>query len=256
MADRIYHLGLVSVSFRPHSPECILQHAAAAGLSWIEWGSDVHAPFDNLDKVRQIAALQQIYGISCSSYGTYFRLGQTPMEELPRAIEAANLLGTDILRLWCGVKSGAEMSADEQAQLLDQCQRAAEMAERSGVTLCMECHQNTWTENPQDAHRLMQTVHSPAFRMYWQPSQWRTQAENCASAALLAPDTVHLHVFDWEGRQRFPLRHGVKKWNEYLQFFPAPRTLLLEFMPNDSLEELPAEADALRAIAENVEKKQ
>lgn len=245
-------LGLVSVSFRPLSPEQILRHAAAAGLTQIEWGSDVHAPYDCPDRVRQIAALQRSSGISCSSYGTYFRLGQTPLQELPCAIEAANRLGTGILRLWCGDKSGAEMSAEERARLLEVCCHAAELAEQSGVTLCMECHAKTWTERPEDAHWLMRTVNSPAFRMYWQPSQWRTQAENCASAALLAADTVHLHVFHWQGRQRYPLHQGVEAWREYLRYFPAPRTLLLEFMPHDSPEELPAEAEALRSLTRSV----
>lgn len=247
-----YQPGLVSVSFRPLSPEQILRHCAAAGLAWIEWGSDVHAPYDRPDKVRQIAALQRSCGISCASYGTYFRMGQTPMQELPRAIEAANLLGTGILRLWCGDKSGAEMSAEERARLLEACHQAAELAEQSGVTLCMECHAKTWTERPEDAHRLMRAVNSPAFRMYWQPSQWRTPAENRASAALLAADTVHLHVFHWKGRQRFPLHHGIETWREYLRYFPAPRTLLLEFMPHDDPDELPAEAEALRILTKSV----
>ena len=39
-----YTLGLVSISFRKHTPEEIIQAVKAAGLSCIEWGSDVHAP--------------------------------------------------------------------------------------------------------------------------------------------------------------------------------------------------------------------
>ena len=34
----------------------------------------------------------------------------------------------------------------------------------------------------------------------------------------------------------------------YLTAFTTPRTLLLEFMPDDRLESLPTEAEALRAI--------
>ena len=40
----MYQIGLVSVSFRGLSPEEIIRIAKDAGLSRIEWGSDVHAP--------------------------------------------------------------------------------------------------------------------------------------------------------------------------------------------------------------------
>ena len=108
-----YKLGLVSVSFRQHSPKEILEAAKAADLSCIEWGSDVHAPCRDIDRLREIAELQREYGIKCSSYGTHFRLGETPIDELESYITAAKILGTDILRLWCGRKCGKDMSTEE-----------------------------------------------------------------------------------------------------------------------------------------------
>ena len=40
----MYSSGLVSISFRSHTPDEILRAAAESGLTQIEWGSDVHAP--------------------------------------------------------------------------------------------------------------------------------------------------------------------------------------------------------------------
>jgi sugar phosphate isomerase/epimerase len=74
-----YNLGLVSVSFRKHSPKEILEEMKKAELSLIEWGSDVHAPCGDIERLNEIAKLQKEYGIECSSYGTYFRFGQTPI---------------------------------------------------------------------------------------------------------------------------------------------------------------------------------
>ena len=82
-----YNLGIVSVSFRKLAPKEILEGARASGLSYIEWGSDVHAPCGDLEKLHEIASLQKEYGIECSSYGTYFRLGETPIEELKDKIK-------------------------------------------------------------------------------------------------------------------------------------------------------------------------
>ena len=238
----------MSISFRSHAPRHILDAVKAAGLDCIEWGSDVHAPCDDMEKIREIVALQKEYGILCSSYGTYFRLGETPLEQLPQYIKAAKLLGTSTLRLWCGTKSGAGMTDPERAELLAACRRAAQMAEQSGVTLCMECHHGTLTERPEDAVWLMKEVNSPRFGMYWQPFQWQDAEQNVQNAQAIAPYTNCLHVFHWKQDKRFPLSQAVDEWRAYLAQFPMPVTLLLEFMPHDSIEELAAEAAALKSI--------
>ena len=244
-----YTTGLVSVSFRRHGIREIANAACRAELTCIEWGSDIHAPCDDNARLKEIAALQESCGIRCCSYGTYFRLGQTPLAKLPAYIEAAHILGTNVLRLWCGDTCGDGMTDDERAALIDTCRRAAVLAEQSGVILCTECHRGTFTERPADTVALMQAVDSPAFRTYWQPFQWLSPAENAAVARQLAPYTEHVHVFQWSGTERFSLEEGADDWRSYLAALPAPRTLLLEFMPDDRIASLPREAAALHAIA-------
>lgn len=239
-----HELGLVSVSFRSHTPEEILTAMQSAGLTCIEWGSDVHCP---PEKAAEIAALQKAYGITCCSYGTYFKLGTTPMEDLQSYLDAARILGTTIVRLWCGSKNSEDYREEEKEQLFSLCRQAAAIAGRSGMILCMECHNNTYTNRKEAALELMETVSSPVFRMYWQPNQYRTQEENLAYAKLLAPYTAHIHVFNWQGKEKYPLRDATDIWRAYLAFF-ADNTLLLEFMPDGRLETLETEAAALREI--------
>lgn len=243
-----YEIGLCSVSFRKNTPREILQAMQQAGLSQIEWGSDIHAPCDDTARLKELAVMQREYRITCSSYGTYFRLGETPIDQLERYMEAASLLGTRVLRLWCGTVSGAKMTDREKEALLAQCRLAAALAQKNDMTLCMEHHRNTLTECLPDTLVLMETLHSPHFRMYWQPFQWVEADENRLQARALAPYTEHIHVFHWKGKERFPLREGIEEWRGYLQELPAPHTLLLEFMPDDRIETLPREAEALRAI--------
>lgn len=241
-----YELGLVSVSFREHTPDEILTAMQACGLSCIEWGSDVHCPPEAAEK---IAALQEKYGVSCCSYGTYFRLGVTAMEELPDYIAAAKILGTNILRLWCGNKNSQDYTEGEKAALFAACRQAAAIAENSGVILCMECHSNTYTNTKEAALELMQMVDSECFRMYWQPNQYRSDAENMEYARLLAPYIVHLHIFNWKGKEKNPLREAKDIWRAYLSCFAEGKTLLLEFMPDGNIESLRRETAALREIA-------
>lgn len=244
----MYKLGLASISFRGYDVETVLKRTKEAGLSCIEWGSDVHAPKDDIENLNKIVLLQKKYGIACSSYGTYFRLGETPIAELEGYIKAATILGTDILRLWCGGKDSQEYSSAERDYLFGECIKAAEVAERNGVKLCMECHNGTFTNTKESALELMHAVNSDCFRMYWQPNQFRTEEENLRYAETLADYTEHIHVFNWNGDKRFPLKSGIDIWKKYLKKFSGQKILLLEFMPDDNIDSLPTETEVLRKI--------
>ena len=243
-----HRAGLVSVSFRGHTPREILCAMRDAGLDRIEWGSDVHAPCRDAQGLDALAALMREFGIACCSYGTYFRLGATPISELEPYILAAKRLGTDTLRVWCGTRSGEDTRKDERHTLLADCRAAANLAQAHGVILCTECHLGTFTERPEDALWLMEEIASPHFRTYWQPFQTRTVEQNLTYLRMLAPYVTHLHVFQWKGGDKFPLAAGIAEWQAYLALLESPHTLLLEFMPDNSLGTLPREADALRQI--------
>ena len=127
--------GLVSVSFRSNTPFEIIGAAARSGLSAIEWGSDVHAHCGNSEKLKEIALLQKNAGLECSSYGTYFRIGVTPIGELPLYLTAAEILGTGVLRVWCGDKPSSEYSYDERMKIFEAARCAAETAKAAGMTI-------------------------------------------------------------------------------------------------------------------------
>lgn len=244
----MFHSGLVSISFRNRSPQEILEAAAACHLQYIEWGSDVHAPPTNSPGLQQIAALQPQYGIHCCSYGTYFRLGHTPIEELLQYIEAAKILGTNILRLWAGRKKAADCTEEERTFLFSQCRQAAALAEEHGVILCLECHRRSYTETREGALELMRYVNSRNFRMYWQPNPDISLSDNLDYISELNPYITHIHVFNWTTDHRLLMRDGLSTWQAYLSTLSGDHHLLLEFMPDDRLESLAAEAEALHDL--------
>ena len=242
----MYQTGLVSISFRKLTPKQVIDAVAAAGLKYIEWGSDVHAPCNDIARLEEIARMQKESGISCSSYGTYYHIGKEKTEEIYDYIKAAKILGTNILRLWCGSgKPCAEFTQEEREAIYAQGRELAKIAEQENVILCMERHGWTLTEEAESALQVMQAVDSPAFRMYWQPNQYKTVEDNIASAKLLAPYVYNIHVFNWEGDVWYPLRGGLETWRKYLSCIPGDHILLLEFMPDNRVESLPEEASAL-----------
>lgn len=240
-----YKTGLVSISFRKHSPEEILDAMKSAGLTHIEWGSDVHCPPQKADDV---ATLTNKYGIICSSYGTYFKIGVTPTEDIYDYINAAKTLGTSILRLWCGNKNSQDYSQSEKQELFSECKRLEKIARANGVILCMECHNKTYTNSIQSALELMKEINSPHFQMYWQPNQFKSEKENLEYASEIAKYTHVIHVFNWEGNEKYPLCDAVGLWKKYLEKFDKSQPLLLEFMPDGNIESLKTEADALKEI--------
>lgn len=245
-----FKLGLVSISFRQLSVDAIMDLCDACGLKYIEWGSDVHAPADDAERLAYLAAEQKRRGLVCSSYGTYFRLGINPTEELYAYIDAARTLGTNIIRLWCGRKNYEDFTKEEKAVLLRDAKEAARIAEENGVIFCMECHPKTFTNCLAGARELMEAVNSPHFGMYWQPNQYVRLEENLAYAKEMAPYTTQLHIFNWEGKNHYPLAEATDVWRRYLRCFEGEHTLLLEHMPNHTPQELAAEAKALRCIVE------
>ncbi len=240
-----YSLGLVSISFRDKTPKEILKAMNDAGLKVIEWGSDVHCP---PEKAGEIAKLQEEFGTKCCSYGTYFRLGVTPIAELRGYIDAAKVLGANVLRLWCGDKDSENYTAEEKTKLFSECFAAASIAEEQNVTLCMECHNWTYTNKIESALELMKAVNSKHFRMYWQPNQFRSFEENLEYARKISPYTKHIHVFKWQGQKKYSLNKGINEWKAFLGNFEGEHALLLEFMPDNKIESLKIEAEALKEI--------
>ena len=242
-----YTLGVVSVSFRDFSPDVIAAAAADAGLGAIEWGSDVHARPTEPQALREIAALDREHSLVCSSYGTYFRLGEKgdPTDMIPY-LDAAQTLGTKTLRIWSGKKGSHEYSAAERSALLAEAETVAALAAKRGMTLCSEFHLWTFNDCPESARLLAEA----GVGTYWQPFQTMTPEENLRIAAELGEAVKTAHVFNWSGGDRFPLADAVDDWRQYLDVLPNVRTLLLEFMPDDRVETLARESEALRRIAE------
>lgn len=252
--DRMFTKGLCSVSFRGNTPAEIVAEAKNAGISLIEWGSDVHASCRDTEKLKNIAELSERYGVGCSSYGTYFNVGENDISELDSYIDAAHILGTDTLRIWCRKKGSADYSPEEKAELYESCKRIADAAEKRNVTLCCECHVWNYTDEADAALELMRTVGSERFRMYWQPNQFRSFEDNLRYAEVIAGYVKNVHVFNWHGSEKFPLGEGKEIWKKYLGKLGGDRTLLLEFMPDDKLSSLLAEAESLGEIIKEVER--
>ncbi len=74
-------LGLTSVTFRNKSAEEVVEYCKMCGLSAIEWGSDVHVKPGDLKQAETVRKITENSGITACSYGSYYRLGATGIDE-------------------------------------------------------------------------------------------------------------------------------------------------------------------------------
>ncbi len=243
------HSGLVSISFRKNTPEELISACSKASLDWIEWGSDVHCPQADIKKVKEVASLCKKEGILTRSYGSYFRLGQGGPEAFKPYLEAAQVLGSGIIRIWAGTKASRSTTPDERRVLAEEARQLCEMASTAKISIGMECHSDTLTDEYHSAASFIEEVGHPALRMYWQPSQFHVETYNLDAAKTLAPLTEVVHVFHWTMNARLPLEQGTPIWTEYLKLLRdngAPKAYLLEFMHDDRLETLASAAKTLQ----------
>lgn len=238
--------GLVSISFRKHTPQELAAEAARCGLGMIEWGGDVHAPAGDVVVAEAVKNFTQNAGLQCPTYGSYFRLGAMPEGEEAKVAASAKTLGSNIIRVWGGVKGSAELTEDEYKALVAAARKTCR--ELKDFTVALECHMNTVTDDYNYSLRFLNDVAEDNLAMYWQPHQFKTTEYNLQAAKALAPFVKNVHVFHWRERNRYPLAGEVDLWKRYAEIIGTDVPYMLEFMPDDRLETLEAEAKALLEI--------
>ena len=98
----MFTTGLVSISFRKETPQTLIRASREAGLEKIEWGGDVHVPVGDLARAKQVGEETRAAGLDPCAYGSYFRIGISPLDEWQRTIDTALALGAKLIRVWAG----------------------------------------------------------------------------------------------------------------------------------------------------------
>lgn len=237
--------GLVSITFRPLPPEEIIRLAAQNGLETIEWGGDIHVPPHDLENARKVGESTRAAGLSCVSYGSYYRLcgehNPVPMEQ---EAACAKALGAANLRVWAGPCGSADCSPELFSACAEEAARLAELCASLGMTLSFEYHQNTLTDTADSALALMKAIDHPNAFLYWQPNQAYDRAWNLAALQKVQPYVSNLHVFAWKGPERFPLAQGLADWTAYLELLRQDdrvHNMQLEFVKDDAVPQFEAD---------------
>ena len=238
--------GLVSITFRSLTPGEIIDLCVKAGVKYIEWGGDVHVPHGDTATASAVKAECEAKGINCPSYGSYYRCGEG--QDFAPVLKCAEILGVSTIRVWAGVKGSEAVTADERKAIIDDLAAICAAAEKAGMTISLEYHQNTLTDTPESAVKLCGEVGSDALRLYWQPNQNRSFEENTRGLNLVLPYLTNVHVFAWEGKNRYPLADQAAYWRDWImpiRRLSGTHALLMEFVPEDKPENFLRDAEVL-----------
>lgn len=244
--------GLVSVTFRQHSPAKIIELAARNGLRAIEWGADIHCPPGEVATARNIANSMAVAGMESCSYGSYYRAGEAGEMDFQKIIETASILQAPLIRVWAGREGSKSATVAYRAKVEEDLQRVSTVAASAGCRISLECHSRTLTDSAESTLKLLHLI--PSLLLHWQPPNGIAQPQALDFLARLGPRLSNLHVFAWElvaeELIRLPLAEHAARWQTYLACasqVPGKRYALLEFVRDDSVEQFAADACTLAA---------
>ncbi len=247
----VFYPGIVSVTYRPLTPQKLIALARTAGLCCVEWGGDIHVPHGDIGCAVRVGGMTRGAGLAPISYGTYYRAGtygETYAAVFSEMLETADALGTSNLRLWAGNANSEDVTPILREALTAELRHCAHLAAQRGKTVSFEYHAGTLTNTAASAKQLMEELGADNASLYWQPHQHASFEDNCADLALLLPYVSNIHVFAWEERTRLALASHADRWKGYLSILKGTHrnhALLLEFTPHDDPDELCTEAETL-----------
>lgn len=255
----MFKTGLVSVTFRQFACERIIGYVKKTNLSGIEWGSDIHIPFDNPQRAADVCELMKNSGLETFSYGSYYKSLRSTNEDFDKILSNAVLLGTDNIRIWGGAVGSKSLSEEDRTNIIADTIEKANTAKAKNIALSFEYHQNTITDDIDSALDLMTKIRSAGadnVYLYWQPNQNKAFEENCEVLKKVCPYLSNVHVFSWEGADRFPFARHTDRWTQYFKIIKdnsgKNHNLLMEFVKGDSEQQFYEDAETLSNILEKI----
>lgn len=247
--------GLSSATRRQLAVESVVEFAAKANLSSVEWGGDVHVPPGDLAAAEHAARATAEAGLRVAGYASYFRPGVHGVGDFGLVLETARALGAPRVRIWAGRVGSTRSTSEQRRQVVETTRAIARRAAAVGIDLAFESSGGTLTDELLSTERLLAEVDRPNVLTYWQPAAGAPDAEVIGGLERLLPKVTGVHILSWRsGHDPHPLCERAELWRVVLDRLAVTGKrvdVLLEFVPNDDAEALHREGSTLRELLEN-----
>ena len=159
-------IGLASVTFRNKTVEEVVDIAKRAGISYIEWGADVHVK--SIEDAKKALKLCTDSDIKISSYGSYYRVGSNKKDEWRQICAIAREMSASSVRVWLGTKNSEETDKNEYENLLNDAKTMCDIAREYNLNISAECHDNTFNNNTYAFLKFKEDLQRDNFTTYFQ----------------------------------------------------------------------------------------
>lgn len=212
----------------------------------------MHAPPGDVGRLGELGQQTREAGLRVASYGSYWRAGVSPQEDLLAIVAGAAALGAPRIRVWAGDTGTADADDRTWQAVSAALAQGAAVADDHGVELALEFHPDTLTDSATSTIELLERVDSPTLRTYWQPRLDEEVDASIKGLERLLPWLSAVHVFSWwPAAHRLPLSDRADLWSAALGRLAdrvPPCDLLLEFVEGDDVRALARDAHTLHAL--------
>lgn len=197
-----FKLGLCSVTFRKKSAAKVVEIAKKAGISYIEWGGDIHVT--NTEEARIVKSICDNEDIKICSYGSYYRVGCCDNSKWEEICLIATAMGASSVRVWLGEKNSEETTQTEYNRILDDLKCICSVAQRYNLLVCPECHDNTYNNNTDAFLKIENELKADNFKTYFQSRYFRFDYDiDRIERTFDFIENVHVSYRDLAREQRF-----------------------------------------------------
>jgi len=245
-----FRAGVVSATLRQYAFKNFIKHVIKTDLSCIEWGSDIHVPYNDLNKAADVAAEMARNNLVAASYGSYYKLGRLPFQQddgekeklFNMILNTAKILGAPMIRVWGGVRGSDQLDAEARQEIIEDALAIAAIAQQENIDISLEYHKDTITDTAESALDFINKARDSGgsnIYLYWQANSLLSFTENKNELIQVLPFVSNVHVQAREGNKRLTLAEHKHHWQEYIDIIKSDgrkHDFLIEFTPNDSPE--------------------
>lgn len=248
----------MSVTFRQYNFKQIIEYTKLADLSCIEWGGDIHVPYNNIENADTVSEQMRENNLATASYGSYYHLGQFLKPEFYMILETAKKISAPVIRAWGGVKSSRDLDIQSKSNILSDVLDISRQTEKAGIKISLEYHDGTITDTAESALDFMREVRKQGgdnIYLYWQPNPSLSFGENRQELIKICPYLSNIHVFACEKSAWLPLAEHRDKWRSYIDIIKdsgGNHDFLLEFVKGDEAGQMLEDAKILIDLLEKI----
>ncbi|MBQ8783129.1 MAG: sugar phosphate isomerase/epimerase [Clostridia bacterium] len=168
-----FKIGLCSVTFRKKSVDEVVKIAEKADIRFIEWGGDIHVK--TVEDARRVKELCDNSDIKICSYGSYFNCIEYDENKWLEICKIAKEMCADSIRVWLGKKDSEITTRDEYNILVSNSKKMCDIASQYNLTVCPECHDNTFNNNTDAFLKISKDINKANFKTYFQSRYCRME---------------------------------------------------------------------------------